>query len=151
MPTPTATRSSANMRVKQLFLVLNVLVHLLSVDMCKSKVYKAKTVNEDEDNSVNFVNLHLGTAKWMGFALMAVLSILIAYYLCHTFRQRNRERRRDGLPTHWLPRQLGSMRARRASAPPRHHSPQHQQALPPPTHAQVYGMQEQYRPRQQAE
>ena len=139
------------MRVKHLFLVLNVLVHWLSVDMCKSKVYKAKTVNEDEDNSVNFVNLHLGTAKWMGLALMAVLFALVAYYLCHTFQQRNRERRRDGLPTHWLPRQLGSMRARRASAPPRHHSPQHRQALPPPTHAQVYGMQEQYRPRQQAE
>ena len=150
MLTPTVTRSSAKMRVKQLFLVLNVLVHWMSVDMCKSKVYKAKTVNEDEDNSVNFVNLHLGTAKWMGLALMAVLFALIAYYLCHTFQQRNRERRRDGLPTHWLPRQLGSMRARRASAPPRHHSPQHRQALPPPTHAQVYGM-EQYRPRQQAE
>ena len=150
MLTPTVTRSSAKMRVKQLFLVLNVLVHWMSVDMCKSKVYKAKTVNEDEDNSVNFVNLHLGTAKWMGLALMAVLFALVAYYLCHTFQQRNRERRRDGLPTHWLPRQLGSMRARRASAPPRHHSPQHRQALPPPTHAQVYGM-EQYRPRQQAE
>ena len=150
MLTPTVTRSSAKMRVKQLFMVLNVLVHWMSVDMCKSKVYKAKTVNEDEDNSVNFVNLHLGTAKWMGLALMAVLFALVAYYLCHTFQQRNRERRRDGLPTHWLPRQLGSMRARRASAPPRHHSPQHRQALPPPTHAQVYGM-EQYRPRQQAE
>ena len=151
MLTPTVTRSSAKMRVKQLFMVFNLLVHWMSVDMCKSKVYKAKTVNEDEDNSVNFVNLHLGTAKWMGLALMAVLFALIAYYLCHTFQQRNRERRRDGLPTHWLPRQLGSMRARRASAPPRHHSPQHRQALPPPPHAQVYGTQEQYRPRQQAE
>ena len=134
-----------------LFLVLNVLVHWMRVDMCKSKVYRAKTVTEDEDNSVNFVNLHLGTAKWMGLALMAVLFALVAYYLCHTFQQRNRERRLRGLPTHWVPRQLGSMRARRASAPPRHHSPQHRQALPPPTHAQVYGTQEQYRPRQQAE
>ena len=39
-----------------LFLVLNVLVHWLGVEMCKSKVYKAKTVNEEEDNSMNFVN-----------------------------------------------------------------------------------------------
>ena len=138
------------MRLKQLFLVFNVLVNWMHVEMCKSKVYNAKSVKEDEDNSVNFVNLHLGTAKWMGLAVLAVLVALAAYYFCHTFQQRNRERRRDGLPTHWLPRQLGSMRARRASAPPRHHSPQHRQALPPPTHAQVYGM-EQYRPRQQAE
>ena len=138
------------MKLKQLFVVLNVLVNLLNVEMCKSKVYNAKSVKEEEDNSVNFVNLHLGTAKWMGLAVLAVLVALAAYYFCHTFQQRNRERRRDGLPTRWLPTHLSSMRARRGSAPARHHSPQHRQALPPPAPAQVYGM-EQYRPRQQAE
>ena len=118
---------------------------------CKSKTYNAKLVQEEEDNSVNFVNLHLGTAKWMGAAVLAIVIALGAYYFYQTYRQRNRERRRDGLPTRWLPSHLGSMRARRGSAPARHHSPHHsRQALPPPAPAQVLGM-EQYRPRQQSE
>ena len=84
------------MKLKQLFVVLNVLVNLLNVEMCKSKVYNAKSVKEEEDNSVNFVNLHLGTAKWMGLAVLAVIITLGAYYFCHTYRQRNRERRESG-------------------------------------------------------
>ena len=123
--------------------MLNVLLRLVNVETCKSKTYNAKLVQEEEDNSVNFVNLHLGTAKWMGAAVFAIIIALAAYYFCHTYRQRNRERRRDGLPTRWLPSHLGSMRARRGSAPARHHSPHH-------SPAQELGM-EQYRPRQQSE
>ena len=124
---------------------------MLSVDGCKSKTYNAKSVQNDDDNSVNFVNLHLGTAKWMGAALLAVVIALVTYYFCRTYRERNRERRRSGLPTRWLPSHLGSMRARRGSAPARHHSPHHtRQALPPPHHAQVLAM-DQYRPRKESE
>ena len=131
------------MKLKQFFVVLNVLLRLVDVETCKSKTYNAKLVQEEEDNSVNFVNLHLGTAKWMGAAVLAIVIALGAYYFYQTYRQRNRERRRDGLPTRWLPPHLGSMRARRGSAPARHHSPHH-------SPAQELGM-EQYRPRQQSE
>ena len=73
------------MKLKQFYVVLNILLRLVNVETCKSKVYNAKSVQEEEDNSVNFVNLHLGTAKWMGLAVLAVIAALAAYYFCHTY------------------------------------------------------------------
>ena len=136
-------------------MVFNVLVRLLAVDGCKSRTYNAKSVQNDDDNSMNFVNLHLGTAKWLGAALLAVVILLVSYYVCRTYRERNRERRRSGLPNRWLPTHISSMRARRGSAPARSHSPHRtryarDQAHPSPHHAQVAVM-EQYRPRKESQ